>query len=1252
MKRIFPRNRRDASRVGSRVRFGTLLVATVSLVAGLSSVLVVSGVASAHDVTGTTIYSGATPACTNSGAKDASGGTIYSSCTETGGSAVTSSTTLTAPATVFDTAVVHNMTTPTTVELTYDLFTSTTAVTNATCPINVPGSAGYYPSGVAGYPDLPTTVPTAQKFVYANPSSSFPYANQVDKDGYNVPYGTSVSPSFTGLAPGNYYIIAYTDWDVPSLIGLVGKTSQLYAPITCEPFTVSLATPSVVTTPTVSGTSSHDTATVSGTAGTPTGSVIFKLYNTTSATPSSGGSVVYTSPAEALNAGVAMSPTESALTPGYYYWVASYTSTSANYSSLTGTAEPFNIAQVTPTVTVTPTTPTCDTATVSATVTGSAGVPSNNDTVTFTLYNAAGAVQESSSAIALNAGTATWSNLGTLTPGSYYVKANYSGGAIYSSETGTSLTFAVNSCAATLSTTPTSNGTSAYDTATVTGSTGTPTGSVIFKLFSTTSATPTSGGSVYYTSPAEALVGGTVVSPTQTNLPSGYYYWVDSYTSTSSYPSIAAGTPEPFTIQPTSSTVNVTETSSCSSTSASVTVTGSLSKAPTGTVIFKLFNSSGLYQTYAALNVSGGTAVPLPSVGTLPPGTYHFTVDYSGDNFYSSSSGVSPTFTVVACTLNLSTSPSVNGTSASDTATVTGSPVAPTGTVTFGLFATGGTTAIDTSTAIALSGGTATWNPTDVLAPGSYYFVATYTPDSASSAYYSTETGSNETFSVGTVPPLVTVTPSSTCLIASVSASVSGTYPLQSGDYVTFSLFATGSTTAIDTSGQIALSGGTATWNPTDTLSPGSYYFLATFPGDSNYSLSTGTGTFGVSACTVNVSTTPTITGTSASDTATVTGTGSYTPTGKVTFALWSGTYPGTLVTTYTDPAETLVVNGNTATASTTVSTGSLAPGNYYFVATYTPDGAAAAYYTSAVVVGSPEPFSIASGSVNVSTTPTITGTSASDTATVTGTNVTPTGTVTFTLWSGTYPGTLVTTYTDPAETLVVNGNTATASTTVSTGSLAPGSYYFVATYTPDGAAAAYYTSATVVGSPEVIVITTPPPGGGGGPPPPPVSLSLSTNPTVSGSTATDTATVNGSGATPTGSVTFTLYSGTYPNGTLVSSFAPDTVTLSGNTATSVTTGTLAPGSYYFIATYSGDATYAAITTGTPEPFTIASAAPAGTVTPPSNPVYKIPSAAPQTGAGGTALATFNGGLLTLGGLMLAAGLAAMALLFRRRRHA
>jgi hypothetical protein len=157
----------------------------------------------------------------------------------------------------------------------------------------------------------------------------------------------------------------------------------------------------------------------------------------------------------------------------------------------------------------------------------------------------------------------------------------------------------------------------------------------------------------------------------------------------------------------------------------------------------------------------------------------------------------------------------------------------------------------------------------------------------------------------------------------------------------------------------------------------------------------------------------------------------------------------------------------------------------------------------------------------------------------------------------------------------------------------------------------------------------------------------LSTTPNVTGTSATDTATVTGTKGTPTGTVTFTLYSGAPGSGTLVASFPSDTATLSNGTATSNASGTLAAGDYYFMVTYSGDGSYAAVSPGSPEPFTVIS-----TSAPGKGPTYKIPKKAPQTGAGGSAGVVFNGGLLALGSSMLIAGLMAMALMFRRRRLA
>jgi hypothetical protein len=159
------------------------------------------------------------------------------------------------------------------------------------------------------------------------------------------------------------------------------------------------------------------------------------------------------------------------------------------------------------------------------------------------------------------------------------------------------------------------------------------------------------------------------------------------------------------------------------------------------------------------------------------------------------------------------------------------------------------------------------------------------------------------------------------------------------------------------------------------------------------------------------------------------------------------------------------------------------------------------------------------------------------------------------------------------------------------------------------------------------------------------INPTMTTLPAVTGASATDTANLVGNDGTPTGTVTFTLYSGTPGSGTLVSTFAPETITLVNGSATCTATGTLAPGNYYFLVSYSGDSTYPPINPGSPEPFTII-------VTSPPTPVYKIPTSAPQTGAGGMAGVTHNGGLLALGGLMLLAGLSAMVLLARRRRNA
>ena len=397
--------------------------------------------------------------------------------------------------------------------------------------------------------------------------------------------------------------------------------------------------------------------------------------------------------------------------------------------------------------------------------------------------------------------------------------------------------------------------------------------------------------------------------------------------------------------------------------------------------------------------------------------------------------------------------------------------------------------------------------------------------------------------------------------------------------------------------------------------------------------------------------------GASISDTATVSPTPSSTSTppslGTVTFTLYSGgtcslnnesVYTASGGSLYAESgALSLTANGTATWGSNAILTAanvSLLPaGSYYFVAVYSGT-------TGFNGSTSPcEPFSVSSTSpptpptpptpplVSLSTTPIVSGTGASDSATVSGTGRTPTGKVTFTLYSGS-PGSgqLVTSFAADTVTLV-NGSASSSAT----GGLVAGSYYFMVTYSGDGT----YSSITPgTAEPFTIALRT---------------ASLSTTPTPVGLSATDSATVlGGASGMPTGSVTFTLYQGTPGSGTQVTSYS-DTVSLSSTgTASSMSTGRLRPGSYYFMVTYSGDGTYSSITPGTAEPFTIIAVSPPKPPKKPKKPTvppYKIPTKPPKTGFGGSARMVYNGGLLAGGGSVLLAGLAMLAYAMRRRRR-
>jgi hypothetical protein len=283
---------------------------------------------------------------------------------------------------------------------------------------------------------------------------------------------------------------------------------------------------------------------------------------------------------------------------------------------------------------------------------------------------------------------------------------------------------------------------------------------------------------------------------------------------------------------------------------------------------------------------------------------------------------------------------------------------------------------------------------------------------------------------------------------------------------VTFRLYNDASCTNLLFSDTESLSGGVATSAGYKSTSPGTYYWVDTYSGDSNWSAAGPfPGAPGSSACstdaaeqtlikplTTSMTTSATrsvLLGGSITDVATLPGAaGKPTPTGSVTFKAYSDSSCTNLV--YTD-TETL--SGGQATA------GGFAPshaGTYYWVDTYSGDSSYAAAGpfpgapgssacssdpTEQSVVNRPPPPSMSTNATHAVTL----GGSITDRALLTPAagDPVPTGTVTFRLYSNATCTSLV--YSD-TEALNQNGQTTAVSFTPSSA----GTYYWVDTYNGD----------------------------------------------------------------------------------------------------------------------------------------------------------------------------------------------------------
>jgi len=324
--------------------------------------------------------------------------------------------------------------------------------------------------------------------------------------------------------------------------------------------------------------------------------------------------------------------------------------------------------------------------------------------------------------------------------------------------------------------------------------------------------------------------------------------------------------------------------------------------------------------------------------------------------------------------------------------------------------------------------------------------------------------------------------------------------------------------------------------------------------------------------------------GTSVYDTATVTGS-PFVPTGTVTYNFYDTSTP---VYGVTAPVTTQTVTLSGGVVPDSAPTGPLGAGSYAYIGVYSGDS----NYTG--FVGATEPLTVnqASSSVstaidNAATNLPISGnqplgTSVYDTATVTGSPFVPTGTVTYNFYDTSTPVYGVTT---PSTTQTVTLSGGLVPNSATTAALTAGSYAYIGVYSGDSnysgsVGAVEPLSVVAKASPQITTCASP------------------TNETVGGAALKDTADLTG-GVSPTGTITFTL---TSPSNTVVDT---ETVSVNGDHHYTTPTGYVPTqvGTYYWVASYSGDSNNQGVTSGIhDEPVVICKASPSIVTTP--NPTY------------------------------------------------
>ena len=985
--------------------------------------------------------------------------------------------------------------------------------------------------------------------------------NQVGQDDVVTVSGNGdyTSAAVTVNAAGSYFWIASYSGDanndpVSGSCGDAGETSV-----------VSPATPAIATNATnaTAGGTIQDTATLSG-GTSPTGTITFQLFSDAACQNQVGqddvvtvsGNGDYTSAAVTVNAA------------GSYFWIASY-SGDANNDPVSGSCGDAGETSV-----VSPAKPAIATNATNATAGGTiqdtatlSGGTNPTGTITFQLFSDAACqnqVGQDDVVTVSGNGDYTSAAVTVNAAGSYFWIASYSGDD--NNEAGQRLLrrhrrdlgrLPGQPAIATNATNATAGGT-IQDTATLSGGTN-PTGTITFQLFSDAACQNQVGQDDVVTVSGN----GDYTSAAVTVNAAGSYFWIASYSGDDNNEAVSGScgdTGETSVVSPAEPAIATNATNATAGGTIQDTATLSGGTNPTGTITFQLFSDAACENQVGeddVVTVSGNGDYTSAAVTVNAAGSYFWIASYSGDDNNEAVSGscgdtgetsvVSPATPAIATNATNATA----GGTIQDTATLSGG-TSPTGTITFQLFSDAACqNQVGQDDVVTVSGnGDYTSAAVTVNAAGSYFWIASYSGDDNNEPVSGSCGDTGETSVVSPATPAIATNATN----ATAGGTIQDTATLSGGTSptgtITFQLFSdaacenqVGEDDVVTVSGNGDYTSAAVTVN-----AAGSYFWIASYSGDANNDPVSGScGDAGetsvVSPATPAIATNATnaTAGGTIQDTATLSG--GTSPTGTITFQLFSDAACQNQVGQ--DDVVTVSGNGDYTSAAVTVN----AAGSYFWIASYSGDANNDPVSGSCGDAGETSVVSPATPAIATNATNATAGGTIQDTATLSG-GTSPTGTITFQLFSDAACQNQV--GQDDVVTVSGNGDYTSAAVTVN----AAGSYFWIASYSGDANNDPVSGSCGDAGETSVVSPATP---------------AIATNATnaTAGGTIQDTATLSG-GTSPTGTITFQLFSDAACENQVGQD---DVVTVSGNgdyTSAAVTVN--AAGSYFWIASYSGDA--------------------------------------------------------------------------------